>query len=86
MKHNTVVWFSGDDYDYELEWAIRLALGPLDVWGCSCWEYDPRRRAIYMLFNFERDEYATARLWIKQAFGDDVKIQQQSWKTPGAHE
>lgn len=86
MKNNTVLWFSSDDYDFDLEDAIWQALGALRLCGSNCWEHDPRRRAAYTLFNFNREQYATARLWIKQAFGNGVKVQLRSRRTPGAHE
>jgi hypothetical protein len=85
MKNNTVLWFSSDDYDFDLEDAIWQALGVLRLCGSNYWEHDLRRRVAYTLFNFSREQFATAWLWIAQAFGGDVKVQWQTHNTPGAH-
>lgn len=74
----TVIWFYADTYDYGLEQAIRCALAPLLIARYpSYWDFDPRRQAPCTRFNFTREEHAAAKLWIKQSFGNDVKVDWQ---------
>jgi hypothetical protein len=74
----TVIWFYADTYVHGLEEAIRCALAPLLIdRNHNFWDFDFRRQARCTRFNFTREEHAAAKLWIKQAFGNDVKVEQE---------